>query len=337
MTVDRHDPLVIECTRGPAIESRHVVDIALVDPAGALVEGWGEVDTVVYPRSAIKSVQVLPLIETGAAEHFAITDEEIALACSSHSGEPAHVALVRDWLARIGLDESALECGGHLPHHGPSAQACVRRGETGLAVHNMCSGKHTGFLATAQALGEPTAGYIARAHPVQERVSRAIAEMASHEVSGAPWAIDGCSIPTIGLPLHALACAAARIAEPGALTPARQAAVQRVRQAIAGHPFMIAGTGRACTRIVGQAGDRMLVKVGAEGVYFAALTALGLGLALKVRDGAWRAAEVAVTTMLERLGLLAVEDRRALADLLAAPLSNWRGVQVGEVRAAHDT
>ena len=259
----RQGPLAIECTRGPAVESRHLVDAAVVDPAGRLVHGWGETDAVVYPRSAIKSVQVLPLLETGAAERYAVSDEEVALACSSHNGQPAHVAVVRNWLERVGLGEDDLECGPHLPYHTPSAHACVRTGEAGHAVHNMCSGKHSAFLVTARALGEPTRGYIARDHPVQQRVSAAIADLSGCDLDRAPWAIDGCSIPTIGLPLSGLARAAANIADPSGLSEERRAAITRVRRAVATHPFMVAGDGRACTRIIQTAGEHVLVKFGA--------------------------------------------------------------------------
>ena len=327
---------MIESTRGPAVESRHLVDVAVVDPAGRLVEGWGEPDSVVYPRSAIKSVQVLPLIETGAAKRYEVTDEEIALACSSHNGQPEHVAVVRGWLERAGLGEDELECGPHLPYHTPSAQACVRAGESGLAVHNMCSGKHTAFLVTARALGESTEGYIAREHPVQQRVSAAIADLSGCDLDRAPWATDGCSIPTIGLPLSALARAAAHIADPSGLPEERQAAIARVRRAVAAHPFMVAGDGRACTRIIETAGERVLVKFGAEGMFYAALYESGLGLALKVRDGATRAADAAVATMLDRLGVLDERDREALTDMLDKPLRNWAGRLVGAVRPAQD-
>ena len=336
METGRREPLTVECTRGSAVESRHLVDAAVVDPAGRLVQGWGDTDGVVYPRSAIKSVQVLPLIETGAAERFAVTDEEIAVACSSHNGQPAHVEVVRAWLARAGLGEDDLECGPHLPHHTPSAHACVRAGEPARAAHNMCSGKHTAFLVTAQALGEPTESYIARDHPVQQRVSAAIAALSGHDLARAPWAIDGCSIPTIGLPLSALARAAARIADPAGLADERRAAIARVRRAVAGHPFMVAGDGRACTRITQAAGARVLVKFGAEGVFFAALHESGLGLALKVRDGATRAANAAVAAMLDRLGVLDDRDRAALADMIERPLRNWAGRLVGAVRTAQD-
>ena len=167
-------PLVVECTRGPAVESRHLVDAAVVDPAGRLVQGWGETGAVVYARSAIKSVQVLPLLETGAAERYTVSDEEVALACSSHNGQPAHVAVVRGWLARAGLGEDDLECGPHLPYHTPSAHACVRAGESGGAVHNMCSGKHSAFLVTAAGAGRADAG-LHRTQP-----SRAAAGLGRH-------------------------------------------------------------------------------------------------------------------------------------------------------------
>ena len=332
MGQERQGPLVVECTRGPAVESRHLVDVAVVDAAGRLVQGWGETETIVYPRSAIKSVQVLPLIESAAAERHAVSDEEIALACSSHNGQPEHVAAVRGWLERAGLGEDDLECGPHLPYHTPAAHACVRVGDSGRAVHNMCSGKHTAFLVTARTLGEPTRGYIARDHPVQQRVTAAIAALSGHDLEQAPWATDGCSIPTIGLPLSALARAAAHIADPSGLAGERQAAIARVRRAVAAHPFMVAGDGRACTRIVGTAGTRVLVKFGAEGVFFAALYEQGFGLALKVRDGATRTADAAVAAMLNRLGVLDDRDREALADMLEKPLRNWAGRLVGAVR-----
>ena len=334
MALERRGPLTIECTRGPAVESRHLVDAAVVDAAGRLVQGWGETEAVVYPRSAIKSVQVLPLLESGAAERYAVSDAEIALACSSHNGQPEHVAAVRGWLARAGLGEDDLECGPHLPYHTPSAQACVRAGDGGRAVHNMCSGKHTAFLVTARALGEPTRGYIGRDHPVQRRVAAAIADLSGHDLARAPWATDGCSIPTIGLPLAALARAAANIADPAGLAGERQAAIARVRRAVARNPFMVAGDDRACTRIIEAAGARTLVKFGAEGVFFAALYESGLGLALKVRDGATRAADAAIAAMLDRLGVLGESDRDALADMLEKPLRNWAGRLVGAVRPA---
>jgi L-asparaginase II len=333
MGAKQHDPLIIECTRGPAVESAHLVDAALVDASGKLVEGWGDVERTVYPRSAIKSVQVLPFLETGAAEACGAGDAEIALACASHNAQARHVAAVRAWLARAGLGEGDLECGGHPPYHKPTADDCLRNGVGELPVFNMCSGKHSAFLVTAKILGEATAGYIGRDHPAQQRVSAAIAAMSGWDLARAPWAIDGCSIPTIGLPLHALARAAANIADPEKQPDERRAAIRRVRQAICAEPFMIAGDGRACTDIIAALGGKGFIKFGAEGVFFAPLFELGLGLALKVRDGATRAADCAIATLLARLGMLDGAAMESLGKYLDQPLKNWRGTVVGAVRA----
>ena len=333
MGAKQHDCLVIECSRGPAVESTHLVDAAIVDASGKLVEAWGDIDRFVYPRSAVKSIQVLPFLESGAADETQATDAEIALACASHNGQEAQVKAVREWLTRTGLGEEHLECGGHLPYHKESAEECIRRGDAGLPVYNMCSGKHSAFLVTAKVLGEETRNYIDRDHPAQQRVSAAIREMTGWDIARSPWAVDGCSIPTIGLPLHALARGAANIADANAHAPTRQAAIARIRAAIAAEPFMIAGDGRACSDIISCVGDKAFAKFGAEGVFFAPLFSLGLGLALKVRDGATRAADTAIAALLHNLGLLDRTAEEKLAGYLVTTLANWRGTPVGTVRA----
>ena len=336
MGANHHDCLVIECSRGPAVESVHLVDAALVDASGKLVEAWGDIERFVYPRSAVKSIQALPFLESGAADETAATDAEIALACASHNGQTAQVVAVHQWLARTGLGEAHLECGAHLPYHTESAEDCIRQGDAGQPVYNMCSGKHSAFLVTAKHLGEETKHYIARDHPVQQRVAAAIGEMTGWDIARSPWAIDGCSIPTIGLPLHALARGAANIADASAQPPARQAAIARIRAAIAAESFMIAGDGRACTDIISAIGANAFVKFGAEGVFFAPLFSLGFGLALKVRDGATRAADTAIVSLLYNLGLLDSAAEEILTGYLTTTLENWRGTPVGTVRAVLD-
>ncbi len=336
MSAKHHDCLVVECSRGAAVESVHLVDAAIVDASGKLVEAWGDIERFVYPRSAIKSIQALPFLESGAADETGATDAEIALACASHNGQTAQVMAVRRWLARTGLGEASLECGGHLPHHTESAEDCIRRGEPGLPVFNMCSGKHSAFLVTAKTLGEETRNYIARDHPVQKRVTAAIQEMTGWDVARSPWAIDGCSIPTIGLPLHALARGAANIADASKQPPTRQVVISRIRAAIAAEPFMIAGDVRACSDIISAIGANAFVKFGAEGVFFAPLFSLGFGLALKVRDGATRAADTAIVSLLRHLRLLNTTAEEKLAAYLETPLANWRGTPVGTVRAVFD-
>jgi L-asparaginase II len=336
MTRTVRDPFVIECTRGPVVESHHLVDAAVVDADGRLVEAWGDVEQPVFARSAVKSIQVLPLFETGAAEQMALSDAEIAIGCASHNGQPAHLDCVRNWLNRCGLDEDDLECGGHWPLHEPTAHARLREGKTAHAIFNNCSGKHSAFLVTAKTLGEPTAGYVEATHPVQRRVAAVLGEMTGCDISRAPWAIDGCSIPTFALPLRAIALGAARIADPSGLASERRKAVQRIRAAIAAEPFMIAGDDRSCSAIIRESGGKALAKIGAEGMFFVALPTLGRGLALKVRDGAWRATEVAVTALLARLGVLDEAEQERLSHYIEAPVTNWRGRQVGELRAVFD-
>lgn len=336
MTRTVRDAFVIECRRGPAVESRHLVDAAVVDADGRLVEAWGEVERPVFARSAIKSIQVLPLFESGAAEHMALSNAEIAIACASHNGQPAHLDCVRNWLNRCGLDEGDLECGGHWPLHEASAHERLREGNTARAIFNNCSGKHAAFLVTAKTLGEPTAGYVEATHPVQRRVAAALGEMTGCDMARAPMAIDGCSIPTFALPLRAIALGAARIADPSGLGPERRKAVQRIAAAIAAEPFMIAGDERSCSAIIRESGGKALAKIGAEGLFFVALPTLGRGLALKVRDGAWRATEVAVTALLARLGVLDAAAQERLSRYLEAPVTNWHGRRVGALRAVFD-
>ncbi len=327
-------PLAVEVVRGDTVESRHRAACAVTDASGRLVHAWGDVERPIYPRSAIKSIQALAIVETGAADRFGLGDAELALACASHGGEPMHTAVVEPWLARLGLGVGDLECGIHPPSHAASAEALFRAGITPSAMHNNCSGKHSGMLTTAVHMGEPTKGYVAADHPVQRRIAGVIGEMAGVDMTGAPCATDGCSIPTYAIPLSGLATAMARLGDPSGLAPERAAAAGRIRAAVAAHPEMVAGTGRFCTALNAAAGARIFAKTGAEGVYAVALPESGLGIAIKVADGAGRAAEVALCAVLRRLGVLDDALEAAIADFAVKPLINHAGRRVGEVRPA---
>jgi L-asparaginase II len=325
-------PVAVVVRRGERIESEHRVAYAVADATGRLVEAAGDVDRAVFPRSAIKPLQALALVESGAADRFAISEQELALACASHSGEPAHVALVQAWLARLGLDASALECGAHPPLHAPSARHLAAEGRSPERVHNNCSGKHAGMITVACHLGEPIAGYSGADHPVQRLIAGTLCDMTGLAELPAP-AIDGCGVPTWPIPLGRLAAAMARFAHPDGLPAGRPGACARLRAAMLAHPHLVAGTGRACTEIMVVA-PQVLVKTGAEGVYVACLLDQRLGLALKVEDGAARAAPVALLALLEALGVF---DRRAAATLAACmrpKLRNHAGVLVGRIEPA---
>lgn len=327
-------PVAVHVTRGGAIESRHRASYAVVDVDGRRLEGAGDTDMAVYPRSAIKPLQAVPVVETGTADRFAFTAAELALACASHGGEKAHVETAAALLSRAGLTPADLECGAHLPTHVPSQHALVRAGEAPSPLHNNCSGKHAAMLATAVHQGEPTRGYLKADHPVQRRVLRVLEEMCDLDLAGAPRGIDGCGLPQIAIPISALARAIARFGAPDDLPPARAAACRRIGAAMIAHPFMVAGTGRFCTRAMEIAAGKAIVKTGAEGMYMAAIPARGLGIALKIEDGAARAAEVAMAALLMRHAGLDDTQQAKLADLLHPPVTNVAGLWVGEIAPA---
>ena len=328
------NPLLVEVTRGNQVESYHRASLAVVDAAGAVVLRAGDTQRPVYARSAIKSLQAIALVESGAADAFDVSEAELALACASHSGEPRHVAAVTAWLARIGLGVDDLECGPQLPGHEPSLIALLAGGGEATQAHNNCSGKHTGFLTLARHLGVPTRGYVTYEHPVQQRILGVLEAMTGIDLGSAPRGIDGCGIPVIGIPLGNMALAMARLGAPDDQPEARQAACARLRQAVAAHPFNVAGSGRFDTRVMEATGDKAFIKTGAEGVYCGAFPELGLGVAIKVDDGAGRAAEIIMARLLGRFGVLGEDQAAALGGIFTAPITNRAGLTVGEVRPA---
>ena len=326
------NPVLVETTRGDNIENRHRGAVAVCDPQGRVLHAWGDVDALVYPRSAVKTLQALPLVESGAADHFEVSDAELALACSSHNAESEHTTTVQAWLGRLDLDDGALECGAHPPLHEPTARDLWRNRHEPGRVHNNCSGKHTGMLTTARFFDEHTRGYIEPEHPTQQRWFDALGDMADVDMRALPQSRDGCGIPVIAMPLKAIATAFARVAAPDDLPAARADAIDRLGDAIATHPFMVAGSGRLCTEVMRLTGRRLLVKTGADGVYTAAVQDSGLGIAIKIDDGRGEAAEVALLAVLQRLQALHLGEIEALSERASMPIINTRGVAVGQRR-----
>jgi L-asparaginase II len=325
------NPILVEVTRGDLVESVHRGAIAIADADGKILFATGDVDNVIYPRSSLKPIQALPLVESGAVEAFEVSDEEVALACASHSGEPMHTIRVAAWLKRIGLGERDLACGPHAVRYEPIWEAMVKRGERPTRIHNNCSGKHTGFLTVARHWNVATEGYERHDHPVQQAVARALGEL-SGETGTLPWGIDGCAAPNFALPLVAFARALAKFAAPQSLAAARARAAERIVGAMIAHPELVAGTGRPCTILMRACSGRAALKTGAEGVYAAIIPGSGLGIALKIDDGAGRAAETTIASLLDQLGLLG--DDKAAREIIRAPVVNTRGTIVGERRPA---
>jgi L-asparaginase II len=326
------NPIVVEAMRGARVESRHRGAAAVFDADGGGVLALGDVDTPVFPRSAVKALQALPLIESGAADALRLSEAEIALACASHSGEPVHVETAAAMLAKAGLDQGALACGAHWPLGEQAARALARAGATPSALHNNCSGKHAGFLCLACVSGWATKGYEAAGGPVQSEVKGAIEAMTGAALGEDVCAIDGCSIPTYAVPLRALALGFARLGTGSGLSPQRAKAAQRIRAAVAANPGMVAGEGKFDTEVMRLFGARVFVKTGAEGVYCAALPELGLGLAVKVDDGATRAAQTMIAALIDRFLPMDESDRMRFAPFVAPTLRNWNKVTVGALR-----
>ena len=320
------NPVIAEVTRGGIIESRHRGAFCVVDRDGHVVAAEGAIAAAVYPRSAIKAWQCLALIESGAAERFGFSDEEIALACASHNGEPEHVRVALSMLTKAGNTEAHYECGAHWPSHEASRHALIREGSSCRPIHNNCSGKHAAMLALARHLGADPAGYVDAKHPVQQAVAQTIGEICGCDVGQLACGVDGCSVPTWAIPIRNLALGFAKLTMP------QHKASRRIIDAVRSHPFMVAGTGDFDTCMM-EAVPRVFVKTGAEGVYCGCVPHAGLGIALKCDDGAARAVEVAMASVLAGLDVWTEEERAAINRFRHHELRNWRQIAVGEVSA----
>lgn len=315
----------VEQLRGGVVEAWHDVHVAVVDRTGRLVAHGGDPRLVTFWRSAAKPFQAAPLVEDGVMERFGITDHELALACASHSSEPAQVAKVRELLAKIGCAERDLLCGPHPPLSERVAQDYQARGVRLTPVYSNCSGKHAGMLALARHHGWPTEFYTRPEHPVQQRCLAEVSRWAEVPEEKIATGVDGCGVVCFALPLRSMALAYAKLGSGEGTAPGSP--LPRLAATMLHHPELIAGEGRPCTELMRAHPGRVIAKVGAEGVYCALLVGEGLGVALKVADGHALASALALAAVLEALGL------RPLPSALGPrPNLNTRGEPVGELR-----
>lgn len=321
---------LVEIRRGGRIESLHRGHAVVADGTGQIVAAWGDPEVVVYPRSSSKMIQALPLIESGAAEAFGLRTDQLALACASHIGAAYHTDRVRDWIGTLGLSDDDFRCGAHEPNDREARDGLIRAGKRPCQYHNNCSGKHAGFLTVNRHLGGGS-DYVEADHPVQRAVREAFEDVTGETSPG--YGIDGCSAPNFATTLAGMARAMASFATAGRRGGARAAAQARLVAAMVAHPELVAGERQACTELMRGMGGRVAVKGGAEGFYVAILPDAGLGVALKIADGAGRASEAAIAQILIRLGALDPASAAARAHVDMA-LRNWRGITVGDLRAA---
>ena len=309
--------------RGNTAESVYRGHVAVVDASGATVAALGDPEAVTPLRSCAKPLQALPFVEL-AMDAVAATEAELALACASHNGEDEHVATARRLLARAGVHESELECGPQLPTDEATARRLLASGQLPLAVHNNCSGKHAAMLATCVVQGWPRAGYIDRDHPMQEAVTAALSVHLGLDLDAAAWGIDGCGLPTFGVPLSALARAFAA-AQRG------DAAFRRCQAAMAAHPFLVAGTGRFDTALLACGGATITAKIGGAALWVAVLRDRGTAVAVKLEGGAGEAIPPVAIALLQRLGAVPDPLPEPLERYAEPVLRNWAGTAVGRV------
>ncbi|EAR11345.1 asparaginase [Reinekea blandensis] len=327
-----NDPIQVHVTRGGITESQHDISAVVINSHGNVLEQWGDVDKPVYPRSAIKALQALPMVERGGVERFGFSESELALCCASHNGETEHVNTAQSMLDKVSCSEANYECGKQWPMRVEAGYALAAAGQLPDQRHNNCSGKHAGMLALAQLLGVDSAGYIAADHPVQHTIRETFEQMCDVDLSRAPVSPDGCSAPTWAMPLTALALGFARFADPQSLPPERAQACRALYQAVIHHPFMVAGTERYCTEMMTVLGDRAFLKVGAEGVYIAAIPGQNIAIALKCEDGAKRGAERVMTELLDRYGVTKGLSDAEMAPFRTPEIRNWNGLLTGVIR-----
>lgn len=324
------NPILVEVIRGDYVESFHRGAISIVDGTGKELVAIGDVERPVYPRSAIKPLQALYLVESGAVDGFNLDARDIALSCASHSGEAVHTKGVSVMLDKAGLSATCLECGTQWPTSTQERAVIMQAGEKPVALHNNCSGKHAGFICASHHLGAKVDGYIKPDHPAQLETKTILEGLYDFQFSNqAQIGTDGCSIPTYAVPLKNLALGFAKFAAKNTGSTGRDKAMGTIHDACVANPDLVAGTKRFDTVIMEAFGKAVLVKTGAEGVYAGSVPDLGLGIALKCEDGTTRASEAMMAVCLAAL----LEERPAsLERYLNLELKNRNGWKVGCVK-----
>ncbi|NVK20418.1 MAG: asparaginase [Methylocystaceae bacterium] len=331
------NPVLVEVLRGSLVESQHRGAFCVVDAQGDVVLSMGDIESPVYPRSSVKAMQAVVMMESGAADAFNFTDEEIALACSSHGGEVQHIGMVQSMLNKMGLTKDLIKCGPSWPMNIEAGRHLAMEGESPNVLHNCCSGKHAGFLAHLKHNKINPVGYTEPDHALQKEIKAVIEDLCEVDLDIAPLGIDGCAIPTWAIPLKNLALGFSKFAKnEGRVSKKRAAVMQRITKAIFSAPFMVAGTDRYCTRMMQAFPERVFAKVGAEGVFTSFLPEKGYGIAVKCDDGTYRGAEIILSAVLVKLGVFSPEDfiKAGVGDLLELPITNRNGKLVGVARPA---
>lgn len=323
---------LVDVIRGKMVESEHWGHIAVVNSAGELLYSNGNPDKVVFARSSMKPLQAIPIVETGAADHFQLEPADLSLACASHNGENQHTDRVKRILSKLSLTTDSLKCGTHPPRWKETYEKLMQSGKEITEEYNNCSGKHSGMLATSVHMEESVGDYYKTDHPVQQRILEVISDVTETPVQDIKIGIDGCGVPVHGIPLKNLALGFAKMANPTLFPAKRKAAIERVTSAMMEVPEMVGGTNRFCSDFMRIENGQMFGKAGAEGVYCIGDLKSGLGIALKIEDGAGRATSPVAVEVLHQLKLISKEQNELLNEYHYPNLKNAREEIIGYLK-----
>ena len=329
------NPILVSVIRKSHIESYHRGAVVVVNALGEQVFALGDINAKTYPRSSLKLFQTIPLLATGAADKYQLSDKQIALACASHSAESVHIDVVTDWLGSLDLNETHLECGASLSMEQSVFETQLIRGDRADRIKHICSGKHAGMLTLSKFLDFQTRGYSEYAHGSQKAWMTSLSKLLGEDVFSMDWEKDGCGLPAVHMKLERLAYGYAQFANDQFEDDKMKKAMGRIIRAIRLHPEMIAGSQRCCTAVIKKTAGEVIVKMGAEGVYGGVIPSLGLGFALKIDDGATRASEVALGGLLGYLGVLSEESKQALKPFFNPDIFNSQGNLTGSIQPSH--
>ncbi|MGZ3789288.1 MAG: asparaginase [Bacteriovorax sp.] len=319
-------PLKVDVTRGPKVESQHLVDVVVMNADKKILASFGEIHEGVYPRSAIKMLQALLLVDSGAYSSLGLDLRHLALASSSHYADKVHTDLVHEWLQKLNLSEENLRCGAQVPSRESVRDLLIRQNLKPHRGHNNCSGKHCGILSVCRHKNYDIKNYDSIAHPVQHDLIKTLSEVYEYDLQKSPYGIDGCGIPTIAVPLYNLTLAHINLA--------KRDSGKLILEAIAKHPDLISGDANFCTEVTRATEGLVFAKTGAEGVFCALSPVHDIYLSLKVRDGATRASQFAIAALLKEFGCFTKGQENLLEKFLKPKIKNWEGLDVGEMRMA---
>lgn len=328
------NPVLVECYRGEVIESFHRGVVCVVNEYGEILEAIGDVSQICYPRSAMKLFQHIPFLMSDAVKKYKLTDEEIAIMCGSHNGEERHLNVVKGILDKAGFTLNDLLCGPQMPTLKEDIINLYKTGQSASTLHNNCSGKHAGFLLCCQHFGWDTANYINPDHPLQMAIKNICAEFYEYKLKEIKTGMDGCSAPIFSFPVYNQAVSFKNLILPSAKLKKYKPALDIINRAVLANPFMLAGSKRYCTDLMRSAGDNIIGKTGADGIYCIAIKSLELGICIKIDDGKMGPQYLVAENILENLQVLTSEAKSLLREYKIEHLKNYAKREVGKLKVA---